>query len=128
MLLQYLIIHIISVSEYFYTKHLSGPNYSMALILKTCNIFLYLSILSCKNIFKKPGLFLILIKKEFGKQSQVNTTVSALVLFPCLFISMMNFAKPSMFHFVLKMFWNLNTLVSWCKIFLVTILCNHISC
>lgn len=126
MLLQYLIIHIISVSEYFYTKHLSGPNYSMALILKTCNYF-YTFLYCHVRIFLK-NLFLILIKKELGKQSQVNTTVSALVLFPCLFISMMNFAKPSMFHFVLKMFWNLITLVSWCKIFLVTILCNHISC
>lgn len=104
MLLQYLMIHIISVSEYFYTKHFSGPNYSMALFFKTCNYFYTFLYCHVRIVKKKPGLFLILIKKELGKQSQVNTKVSALVLFPCIFISMMNFAKPSMFHFVLKMF------------------------
>lgn len=65
MLLQYLIIHIISVSEYFYTKHLSGPKYSMALFFQTCN-YLYTFLYCHVRIVKKKPWFNT-HKKGIGK-------------------------------------------------------------
>lgn len=67
MLLQYLMIHIISVSEYFYTKHFSGPNYSMALFFKTCNYFYTFLYCHVRIVKKKTWFISNTHKKGIGK-------------------------------------------------------------